>query len=101
MRTYCLSGGYLWACKAGAPRLDLNGEPAGIVTEQEAAYAADILKERKATWRANRKFVPKKYRPTADKKMPRAAAVAEGSGAVLESQRHEGNEQRESSASPA
>jgi ProP effector len=49
---YCRNDGYLRACKAGAVRLDLNGKPAGVVTQQEADYARAVLKARKAAKRA-------------------------------------------------
>ena len=34
---------YLSACVAGAVRVDLQGKPAGVVTEAEASYAAAAL----------------------------------------------------------
>jgi ProP effector len=34
---------YMRACIAGAPRIDLSGDPAGVVTEKEAMYAAQRL----------------------------------------------------------
>jgi ProP effector len=41
LRIYVTNTGYLHACKAGATRIDLNGEPAGCVTDDEARNAAE------------------------------------------------------------
>jgi ProP effector len=43
---YCGNMGYLYACKEGADRIGLDGEPAGNVTASEAAHAARILDRR-------------------------------------------------------
>jgi sRNA-binding protein len=43
LRHYCGNSGYLQACVAGAARIGLNGEPAGVVTEGEAEHARAIL----------------------------------------------------------
>jgi ProP effector len=40
LATYAAWLPYLRACIAGAPRIDLRGDPAGVVTEKEATYAA-------------------------------------------------------------
>jgi ProP effector len=37
---------YMRACIVGAPRIDLNGDPAGVVTEKEAMYAVQRLAAR-------------------------------------------------------
>ena len=37
---------YMGACIAGAPRIDLGGDPAGVVTEKEAMYAVQQLAAR-------------------------------------------------------
>jgi sRNA-binding protein len=37
---------YMRACIAGAPRIDLSGDPAGVVTEKEAMYAVQQLAAR-------------------------------------------------------
>ena len=34
---------YMRACIVGAPRIDLSGDPAGVVTEKEAMYAVQRL----------------------------------------------------------
>jgi len=40
LRSYCRGVGYLSAMKAGAARIDLDGNPAGVVTAEDAEYAA-------------------------------------------------------------
>jgi len=42
---WCQSRPYLERCVAGAARIDLQGNPAGVVTAAEAAFAAERLKE--------------------------------------------------------
>src|SRR5437899_512744 len=46
VRLYINSSAYLRRLRAGAVRIDLAGNPAGSVTAQEAARAADILATR-------------------------------------------------------
>lgn len=43
LRSYCCNIGYLLACKEGAARIGLDGEPAGSVTADEAANAASLV----------------------------------------------------------
>jgi ProP effector len=43
MRVYCGNWHYLKACKEGAPRIDLAGEPCGSVSAKEAADANQRL----------------------------------------------------------
>jgi ProP effector len=45
---YTLSDGYLKSQRPGAPRLDLDGNAAGVVTSQEARYARGTLAKIKA-----------------------------------------------------
>jgi ProP effector len=45
LRLYCWNGRYFKAVKAGAPRIDLDGNPAGVVTADEAEHAARKLVE--------------------------------------------------------
>jgi ProP effector len=53
LRSYTNNRCYLQSClTAGTPRIDLNGEVAGHVTESEAAHAAERLKLRTAKWKA-------------------------------------------------
>ena len=44
---YVCNDGYLRACRPGAARIDLNGEPAGEVSAQHAARAAAQLARRR------------------------------------------------------
>jgi hypothetical protein len=43
LAAYCLRRAYLNAMLAGAPRIDLDGQPAGEVTEDQAALAQAML----------------------------------------------------------
>ena len=43
LRHHVAKPGYLMKMVAGAQRLDLNGEPAGVVTETQAEFAANRL----------------------------------------------------------
>jgi ProP effector len=42
---YCNACGYLRSCVAGAARIGLDGAPAGYVTADEAAYAAERFEQ--------------------------------------------------------
>jgi ProP effector len=46
LRYYTGNAGYLRACRAGAARVDLNGNAAGAVTADEAAHARERLARR-------------------------------------------------------
>lgn len=48
LRDYCGGSQYLRALKVGAARIDLQGQPAGVVTDAEATRAAAILSKRAA-----------------------------------------------------
>jgi ProP effector len=48
LRSYCNSVDYLMATAQGAVRIDLVGQPAGIVTEAEAKHAKEALALTKA-----------------------------------------------------
>ena len=52
LRRYTQSDGYLAKFKAGAVRIDLDGNAVGAVTEDEVKSAAAILAERKARAKA-------------------------------------------------
>jgi ProP effector len=43
LRSYCSNIAYLSTCKEGADRVDLDGAPAGHVTAEQAARAAQFL----------------------------------------------------------
>ena len=45
---YCNRSAYLLACKEGATRVDLDGNPAGTVLERDAVHAETLLEERRA-----------------------------------------------------
>jgi ProP effector len=45
---------YLAACVVGAVRVDLNGNPAGEVSEDEAAWAAEEIKRRASNERLDK-----------------------------------------------
>ena len=51
---YCNRSAYLSACKEGATRVDLDGNPAGTVIERDAAHAEKLLEERWAIWGTKR-----------------------------------------------
>lgn len=66
---------YMRACIAGAPRIDLSGDPAGVVTEKEAMYAVQRLaaRERKRDeGRAEREGAVRKAQEAGER--PRQAA---------------------------
>jgi hypothetical protein len=48
---YCVDRRYLQKMQPGAVRVDLDGNPAGIVTQEEAAIAADKLRLQTAAYR--------------------------------------------------
>jgi ProP effector len=48
LRFYCGNPGYLWACKEGAARIDLNGTAVGYVAAEEAKCARERLAQQKA-----------------------------------------------------
>lgn len=45
---------YLKRTQVGTPRIGLDGQPAGNVTEDEAAHAAEVLAKRTAKWQARK-----------------------------------------------
>lgn len=47
LRHYCGNTAYLFACREGADRIGLDGEPAGTVTAHEAEHAVYILERRR------------------------------------------------------
>jgi ProP effector len=66
---------YMRACIAGAPRIDISGDPAGVVTEKEAMYAVQRLaaQERKRDeGRAEREGAVRKAQEAGER--PRQAA---------------------------
>ncbi len=64
LRIYTGNFGYLASCtKVGTPRIGIDGTPAGMVTEDEAAHALQRLEARKA----------KRKRQAACQKAPKSA----------------------------
>ena len=51
---YCNRSAYLSVCKEGATRVDLDGNPAGSITEAEATHTKKRIGEIRAVWRAKR-----------------------------------------------
>jgi sRNA-binding protein len=45
---YCNTPSYLMACVAGAARIDLAGQPAGVVTDEQAAAALRLAGRKNA-----------------------------------------------------
>jgi ProP effector len=56
LRLYCACYGYRRAMLTGSVRLGLDGEPAGVVTLEEAA-SAEELQKRKAKWLAHKEVM--------------------------------------------
>jgi ProP effector len=54
LRIYTGNGNYLFALRPGAPRVDLDGNVAGVVSEEAALVAAAELSRRKARNQARR-----------------------------------------------
>lgn len=50
---------YYLACRAGEVRIGLNGEPQGVVTEKEAAFAVENMKRLIVLMRSQKKADPK------------------------------------------
>jgi ProP effector len=48
LTAHCDSISYLRNCSIGVERIDLDGNPAGTVSEREAAYAVDKLAKKRA-----------------------------------------------------
>jgi sRNA-binding protein len=66
---------YMRACIVGAPRIDLSGDPAGVVTEKEAMYAVQRLAARERNrdeGRAEREGAVRKAQEAGER--PRQAA---------------------------
>jgi len=81
---YCANVHYLDACRPGAARIGLDGEPAGIVTVEEAAHAFDKytgLLARRARRRASSTAQPKPKSKGDGLAELRAAALRRKAGA--------------------
>lgn len=69
LRQYTSNWRYLHGCRAGAVRVDLNGEPAGVLEQEHADHAAAQLAEAKAKV-AEKRAAEKANNPKANKKLP-------------------------------
>lgn len=69
LRQYTSNWRYLHGCRAGAVRVDLNGEPAGVLEQEHADHAAAQLAEAKAKV-AEKRAAEKANNPKANKKRP-------------------------------
>jgi sRNA-binding protein len=80
LRAYCANGAYLHSSREGAQRIDLDGNPAGIVTAEESQGAKARLTARKAV-------KPTRSEPPAPKRLSltdlKAAALARKTGLNL------------------
>jgi ProP effector len=61
---YTANAGYLTALRTGTPRVDLDGSPAGTVTESESDFAKVKLAKRRTKWQARRARDPRVICPT-------------------------------------
>jgi ProP effector len=78
MAAYCNRPPYLRALTEGAPRVDLDGNPAGTVTASEATHATKILAERLVAFCAKREARKARERELEAKRlMKRQQAEAE------------------------
>lgn len=62
LRNYTMGWRYLHACVAGAVRVDLNGNEAGMVEAEQAEHAAKTLEEAKAAYSERREQQRKEQR---------------------------------------
>ncbi|OOR99080.1 RNA chaperone ProQ [Canicola haemoglobinophilus] len=69
LRQYTSNWRYLHGCRAGAVRVDLNGEPAGVLEQEHADHAAVQLAEAKAKF-AEKRAAEKANNPKVNKKRP-------------------------------
>ncbi|MBN6711546.1 RNA chaperone ProQ [Haemophilus haemoglobinophilus] len=69
LRQYTSNWRYLHGCRAGAVRVDLNGEPAGVLEQEHADHAAAQLAEAKAKF-AEKRAAEKANNPKVNKKRP-------------------------------
>lgn len=69
LRQYTSNWRYLHGCRAGAVRVDLNGEPAGVLEQEHADHAAAQLAEAKAKV-AEKRAAEKADNPKVNKKRP-------------------------------
>jgi ProP effector len=73
---YCRNAGYLRSLRVGAVRIDLDGNAAGVVTAEEAAWAAEELGTRMLRT-ANRRRSPQKQPAQETTVVPRRLGLAD------------------------
>ena len=66
IRTYVVNYGYQQSQTAGAERIDLDGNPAGVVTEEEAENAKRSLAGINAKRRKQKRLKEQKRSPSRD-----------------------------------
>lgn len=71
LRQYTSNWRYLHGCRLGAERVDLAGNPAGTLDQQQADHAAQQLAEAKAKF-AEKRAAERVANPKANKKKPAA-----------------------------
>lgn len=69
LRQYTSNWRYLHGCRLGAERVDLNGNPAGVLEQEHADHAAQQLAEAKAKF-AEKKAAERAANPKNNKKRP-------------------------------
>ncbi len=69
LRQYTSNWRYLHGCKEGAVRVDLQGNPAGVLEQEHAQHAAQQLADAKAKL-AEKRAAEKAANPKANKKRP-------------------------------
>lgn len=69
LRQYTSNWRYLHGCRLGAERVDLNGNPAGVLDQEQADHAAQQLAEAKAKF-AEKKAAERAANPKNNKKRP-------------------------------
>jgi len=71
LRLYTSSWRYLYGIKAGATRVDLDGNPCGVLDEQHVEHARKQLEEAKARVQAQREQQQAKKREAGEEAAPR------------------------------
>jgi len=77
LRQYTSNWRYLYGCKVGAVRVDLQGNPAGELEQEHADHAAQQLAEAKALV-AQKRAAEKAAKPATEKKRPARRTPKQG-----------------------
>jgi ProP effector len=87
LRYYCRSIGYLDACRLGMPRIDLQGEPCGSISEGDAGHAAShyakALQRRAAKRKASTATIPAPVTSPSPSSSPARLGLADLKAAAL------------------